>query len=131
MSLPEKSTYKLRFSYGPTTIVARTAACLLDTCARGNTFYVSLIPEKFHDPAIRNNLPPRRTATKQPRPLDGLSHLHLRLGDLNSLIRFGMVSKLAVDAMLGTSFIDRFRQSVLPSNKNIYHCTLIPLPYLE
>lgn len=54
----------------------------------------------------REKLPMIRMATKLPLPLDGLIVLRLLRGDLSTKVWFRIVTKLAVDILLGTSFID-------------------------
>lgn len=49
-----------------------------------------------------------RTATIQPLQIEELFLLHLRLGDLCTLIWFGIAPQLSVNMLLGTSFKDRF-----------------------
>lgn len=77
----------------------------------------------------RKYLPTPRTVTKQPPALDGLILFHLCLNNLSTKVWFGKELSLAVDILLGTFFIDRFKRSIFLPNRKSYHDTLNQLLY--
>lgn len=102
-----RPTCHFKISYGITATLMRIAHGLFDTGAVVNLIQSSMIPTSWAHHIKRDGLPTLRTATKQLLLLNGLILLHLRIGDLNTRVWFGVAPWLAFDVLLGTAFIDR------------------------
>lgn len=79
----------------------------------------------------KRQLPRLRTATKAPILLDGTILLFVKIGELRVRVWFGIVKNLAVDILLGTSFIDRYIQGIFLSERKILPWHSQPVPILS
>lgn len=103
-----------------TKTVRRTAKRLLDRRAEVILVRFSLIPDELRDQIKRIK---RQTAAEQPLPLDDLIKLHLRLGYPNTQIWFGVAPTIAVDILLGKSYINLFYLKSPPPPPWTKNCT--------
>lgn len=114
-----KPTYKLCFSIGIHTHELAPNKCLLDTATGLNLINANLIHLEWINRVKHTDLPRFRTATKEPIHLQGTILLHHQIGNLNTRVWFSIFPNLAVDLLLGTSFVDRFIRGIFPGERKV------------
>lgn len=78
---------------------------------------------------MKQEVPHLCTATKEPILLDGTILLFVNIGELRMRVWFGIVEILAVDILLGTSFIERYIRGLFPSDTEVlpWHSPLVQI----
>lgn len=114
-----KRTYKLRVCYGIHVYTLPATERLLDTGAERNLSQTKFIHQDYMSRNKHKDLSKLLTATMEPVRLHETILLHLRIGDLTARVWSGIVPILAVDVLLGTSFIDLFVRSNFPSERKV------------
>ena len=92
---------------------------VLDTGAGPNIVHEKLLPPSWKEKAAYRNLPRVTDASRNSMTLSGMVKLHVRLGDFTTQAPFLVASNLAVDAILGTTFIDKHVRSILPRERRV------------
>ena len=119
IALFKKRNYKVVVRVGTSETDAKEVTAILDTGAGPNLASKELL-ERSWLPRIRPTTDPGLTAaTRQRIHVDGKILLTVRLGDLTARVYFGIVERLAVPLLLGTSFIDRFIDGVFPRTRQV------------
>lgn len=114
-----KPTYRVRISVGVTSQSMMTVASLFDTGAGPNLVNKSFIPRNWHRYVEPIEQPQLRTATREHVNVEGVIPMFVRIGDLRVRAWFGVVENLAVDILVGTSFIDRCIRGIFPTERKI------------
>ena len=112
--------YKVSMTIGviPSHMVSLTT--VLDTGAGPNLVSTLVLPEKWKRYLqVESNLPPIRDASNNRIRTVGTISLHVRIGELRCRVRFIVVTNLAVDCILGTSFIDQYVEAIRPRKRAI------------
>lgn len=91
----------------------------LDAGAGVSILHRSLIPTGWKNCSRRHDLQRLRTATKNRLSLDGSMLLHLHLDKLCTRVWFSIALHLAVDILLGTTFIDWFMSGIYPAGRKV------------
>ena len=92
---------------------------VLDTGAGPNIVHEKLLPPAWKENAVNRNLPRVTDASKNAMALSGMVSLHVRLGNFSTQALFLVASNLAVDAILGTAFIDKHVRGILPRERKV------------
>lgn len=96
-----------RTNLKPTTTV-------LDTGADPNLINLRFLPEAWRHRIQSANIGSLVMAARQRISVTGVIPLYIQLGDLHFTTCFSVIDKLATDVLLGTSFINRYIESVFP-----------------
>lgn len=124
-----KPTYKLQLNYDANSASMRLATNLLDTGAASRLVNRTLFPSQWTSRIKHVKMPHLRTATQEPLYMEGTILLHVSLNDLRVRLWSGIVLILAVDMLLGTSFIYRFAHRIFLANRRValWHSHLIAI----
>lgn len=95
------------------------SVCFLDTGDSTNLCRLEMLLQVWAIPIKRRNLPSLRAAREQPHALNTFIHLHLRLGDLQMQVWFGVAPHFAVNVLPSMSFNDRFVREIFQSEQKI------------
>lgn len=95
------------------------STCLVDTRAYPNPIHLGMlfIPPHWHLNIRYENLPCRRTTTRQGIEVVGTNYLHICIGDLCTSIRFCIDNSLAVSALLDKTYIDKLIKDIFPMER--------------
>lgn len=92
---------------------------VLDTGAGPNIINMSVLPAAWKS-AIRPVAAPHLLdASNKPLRCLGTLGFHVRIGEFRTGIRFMVVGSLAVDCVLGTTFIDQQIRAIFPSDRKV------------
>lgn len=114
-----KSTYKIAIELGVNAQQLKPHTCLLDTGAGLIVVSKAFLKSEWLPCIMKQQFPRLRTATKKPISLDGIILLFIRIGDFSVREWFGIVGNLALDILLGTSFIYRHIRGVFSSERKV------------
>jgi len=131
ISLFKKRNYKIGISVGVQASITHPVTCVLDTGAGPNLINKDFLPPSWTDKIRPAQDPGLIAATRQAVSIEGVILLHVRVGELRVRVWFGVVSKLAVPALLGTSFIDSFIRAILPLDRKILPLHSPPVAILD
>lgn len=87
---------------------------VLNTGADLNLVNEAWITQTWLDKEVKTSLLCLRAAGNEPMRVEKVIPLDVQLGDLRVIVWIGVVTILAVEVLLGTSFIDRFVTMILP-----------------
>lgn len=117
VTLFQKRNYKVCLTIGIQPSVMRPVIGILDTGAGPNLVAKDFLPSEWQQRIKPIRDPGLVAATKEAMVLQEMILLCVRLGDLEVRAWFGVVDRLAVRLLLGTSFIDRFVKAIFPQDK--------------
>lgn len=106
-SFIRKATYCVRISVRISSNAVLTVASLLNTGARPNPVNKNFLQSAWRKSLKTIRSPPLRPANCEVGFVEVIVPLFVRMANLTVLAWFGVVQNLAVDVVLGTSFIDR------------------------
>ena len=119
MCLLKKLNYKVNVTVGRTSEIMFPVKAVLDTGAGPNIISLRRLPAAWQSLIKPVKDPGLVTASRQSLPVHGTILLTLRIGQLQMRVAFLVVSRLAADMILGTTFIDRHVRAILPSARKI------------
>lgn len=117
VAIRSEPTEKPRHSYEVTAATIRTATCLLDTGAGFDLVDSTDLPSKWTNHINRGKMAHIRTATQDPLRVEKKVIHYLCIGYLCVRVWFVIVHNFAVDILLGTTFINRFKLGVFPAKR--------------
>lgn len=110
-----KLTYLVRITVGITSQAMMTVTRLLDSGSGPNLVSKSFLLHKSQKYVRPVKQPQLRTTNCEPVNLEGTVRMFVHIGNLHARVSFEVVENLAVDLLLGPSFIDRCIQMHLRS----------------
>lgn len=118
-----KPTYQACLAVYITSRAMFVVTSLLDTGAGPNLVNNAFLPREWQRKVVSTPSPSLRTATRETVKVEGIVRTFVQIGDLRVRAWSGVVENLAVDILLGTSFIDRFIISILAGERKVvpYH----------
>lgn len=95
----------------------RTVESLIDTGTSPNLVQSSFLPPNWHKHFKHVKAPLLRTSTKQAVTIKGLISLHVCMEYLHADAWFVIVENLAMDPLLGTSYVSRCILGLFPAER--------------
>ena len=90
-----------------------------DTGAGPNIIRERILPPDWREHAAKKPIPRVTDASKNAMVLRGVVMLYVRIGNMTTRTHFLVASNLAVNAILGTEFIDRHLRGILPKERRV------------
>ena len=115
--------YKAHLSVGRSHKCMTTATGVLDTGARPNLLHLRKLSSPWIERIQRIPVPTLVDAKRRPKNVMGALPLIGQIGQFKALVTFLVVTNMAVDCILGTSFIDRHVKTIYPRQRRIAFST--------
>ena len=120
VNLMKTDHYKITVLLGCTCTVMHSAEVVLDTGAGPNFVRKSLLPSDWNRySAGASGCPPIRHANNRRLKLSGVVPMYVDIGGLKLRISFLVCRELAVHAILGCDFIQKYVEAILPQESKV------------
>ncbi|CAN8075422.1 unnamed protein product [Agarophyton chilense] len=123
------ANYKVRVTMGLRSNSSRLTTAVLDTGAGLNLVHSKLLPFDWQDFVQARKTPRITDASRRPMDIKGIVPLYIHLERFKIRTWFLVCPSLGADAILGTSFIDRYIKAIYPGLRKVafYRPPSIPI----
>ena len=111
--------YKVSLSIGRGTDMMIPLVSVLDTGAGPNIINANVLPAVWRTSIKSTSVPPLVDAQSRPLRCLGVLPLIVRIGQFKARVHFVVVTNMAVDCILGTSFCDRHVHGIFPRTRRV------------
>ena len=97
----------------------RAITPVLDSGAGPNLIHLSCVAELWRAAIKSARSPPLIDASNRSMNALGEVNLHVRIGEFYARVPFFVITNLAVECILGTTFLDRHVKAILPQQRKV------------
>ena len=115
----KKQNYKVSATVGQKRALMRVITPVLDSGAGPNLIHLRCVADAWRSSIKSVRSPPLIDASNRSMKALGEIYLTVRIGEFTARVPFLVVTSLAVDCILGTTFLDRHVKAILPPQRKI------------
>ena len=115
----KKQNYKVTATVGQRRAMMRAITPVLDSGAGPNLIHLRCVAEPWRAAIQSARSPPLIDASNRSMKALGELKLYVRIGEFVVRVPFLVVTNLAVDCIIGTTFLDRHVKAILPPQRKV------------